>query len=59
MQYKLLQLNLSTMATLGTEESGRCKEVAIIVRVNGKYEIEKYICIKNKSLQKLMDKWTL
>ena len=30
-----------------------------MVRVNGKYEIEKYICTKNKSLQKLMDKWTL
>ena len=30
-----------------------------IVRENCKYEIEKYICTKNKSLQKLMDKWTL
>ena len=27
-----LQLNLSTMATLGTEENGHCKEVAIIER---------------------------
>ena len=25
-----LQLNLSTMATLQTEESGHCKEVAIV-----------------------------
>ena len=32
---------------------------SFIVRVNGKYEKEKYICTKNKSLQKLMDKWTL
>ena len=24
---EILQLNLSTMATLGTEESGRCREV--------------------------------
>ena len=32
---------------------------SFIVRVNSKYEIEKYICTKNKSLQKLMDKWTL
>ena len=31
---------------------------SFIVRVNSKYEIEKYICTKNKSLQKLMDKWT-
>ena len=30
-----------------------------MVRVNGKYEIEKYIFTKNKNLQKLMDKWTL
>ena len=27
-----LQLNLSTTATLGTEESGHCKEVAVIER---------------------------
>ena len=27
-----LQLNLSTMATLGTEGSGHCKEVAIAER---------------------------
>ena len=32
---------------------------SFIVRVNSKYEIEKYICTKNKSLQKLIDKWTL
>ena len=32
---------------------------SFIVRVSGKYEIEKYICDKNKSLQKLIDKWTL
>ena len=32
---------------------------SFIVRVSGKYEIEKYICDKNKSLQKLADKWTL
>ena len=32
---------------------------SFIVRINGKYEIEKYICTKNKNLQKLMDKWTL
>ena len=31
---------------------------SFIVGVNSKYEIEKYICTKNKSLQKLMDKWT-
>jgi len=28
-----LQLNLSTMATLGTEGSGHCKEVAIAERL--------------------------
>ena len=28
----LIQLNLFTMATLGTEESGRCREVAIVKR---------------------------
>ena len=28
----LLQLNLSTTATLGTEESGRCGEVAVMGR---------------------------
>ena len=27
-----IQLNLSTMATLGTEESGRCGEVAVMGR---------------------------
>ena len=27
--------------------------------ITGKYETEKYICTKKKSLQKLMDKWTL
>jgi len=27
---KVLQLNLSTMATLVTEESGHCKEVTIV-----------------------------
>ena len=32
---------------------------SFIVRVSGKCEIEKYICDKNKSLQKLIDKWTL
>ena len=32
---------------------------SFIVRINGKYEIEKYICTKNKNLQKLMDKRTL
>lgn len=32
---------------------------SFIVRINGKYEIEKYIFTKNKNLQKLMDKWTL
>ena len=34
MQYMQLpvQLNLSTMATLGTEESTHCKEVAIVER---------------------------
>ena len=32
---------------------------SFIVKVNGKFEIENYICTKNKSLQKLMDKWTL
>ena len=30
-----------------------------IVKVNIKYEAEKHICTKNKSLKKLMDKWTL
>jgi len=29
---KFIQLTLSTTATVGTEESGRCKEVAIIGR---------------------------
>ena len=29
----LLQSNLSTMATLGTEEGGRCGEVAVMVGV--------------------------
>ena len=29
----VLQLNLSTTAALGTEESGRCKEVAIVNRL--------------------------
>ena len=29
---KLLQWNLSTMATLGTEESGRCREMAVMGR---------------------------
>ena len=28
-----LQLNLSTIATLGTEESGHCKEVAAMERM--------------------------
>ena len=28
-----VQLNLSTMATLGTEESGRCREVETTVNV--------------------------
>ena len=28
-----LQLNLSTMATLGTEESGHCSEVAVVERL--------------------------
>ena len=28
----MLQLNLSTMATLETEESGGCKEVAVVER---------------------------
>ena len=28
----LIQLNLSTTATLGTEESGRCGEVAVMGR---------------------------
>ena len=32
---------------------------SFIVRINAKYEIEKYTCLKNKNLQKLMDKWTL
>ena len=32
---------------------------SFIVRIKGKYEVEKYIWTKNKSLQKLMDKWTL
>ena len=27
-----VQLNLSAMATVGTEESGRCKEVAVLER---------------------------
>ena len=34
-QFKLLQLNLSvfsTMATLGTEESGRCRDVSVMGR---------------------------
>ena len=26
----LIQLNLSTMATLGTEKSGHCREVAVV-----------------------------
>ena len=30
---KLIQLNLSTMATLGTEESSHCKEVAVVERL--------------------------
>jgi len=30
---KIIQLNLSTTATLGTEESGRCREVLIRVSV--------------------------
>jgi len=28
--WREIQLNLSTMATLGTEESGRCKELAVV-----------------------------
>ena len=32
---------------------------SFIVKVNIKYETEKYICTKNKSLKKLMDKWNL
>ena len=32
---------------------------SFIVRINGNYEIETYICTKNKSLQKLMHKRTL
>ena len=28
----IIQLNLSTTATLGTEESGRCGEVAVMGR---------------------------
>ena len=30
--YIIIQLNLSTTATLGTEESGRCGEVAVVGR---------------------------
>ena len=29
---KIIQLNLSSTATFGTEESGHCKEVAIVER---------------------------
>ena len=29
---RLIQSNLSTMASLGTEESGRCGEVAVMGR---------------------------
>ena len=29
-----IQLNLSTMATMGTEESGHCNEVAAVERLN-------------------------
>ena len=32
---------------------------SFIVKVNIKYETEKYICTKNKSLKKLMHKWNL
>ena len=32
MYIRQLQLNLSTMATLGTEESGRYNEVAVVER---------------------------
>ena len=28
-----VQLNLSTTATLGTEESGHCREVAVVERL--------------------------
>ena len=30
------QLNLSTMATLGTDESGHCREVAVVERFKQK-----------------------
>ena len=35
----LLQSNLSTMATLGTEEGGRCGEVAVMGRLGCKMTI--------------------
>ena len=31
-QVSVIQLNLSSMATLGTEESGHCQEVAVLER---------------------------
>ena len=32
-QVSVIQLNLSSMATLGTEESGHCQEVAVVERL--------------------------
>ena len=34
-----VQLNLSTMATVGTEESGRCKEVAVLERFQTRVDV--------------------
>ena len=49
-----IQSNLSTKATLGTEENGRVRDVTVIV---GWGVTEKYIASKNNTERKFQAKW--
>ena len=54
----MLQLNVSTTATLGTEESGRCKTVAIVERwplSRGWNKSEFMDCPPKKEIRSLSD----
>ena len=53
--YIVLQLNLSTTATLGTQKSGHCREVAVIVE-RLKQEWMHGLSAKKKAI---VEKWPL
>ena len=51
-----VQLNLSTMATVGTEESGRCKEVAVLERFQTRVDAWIF-CLPGRKKVAVVKRW--